>query len=157
MEDVVAQHHQHNCPPRLPNNAQLFAIRSQQGSQRVEQTHSAASDTDQHSRSVSRTHSAAYDTDEIEAPISSHLQEAVMQLLPTDSNSLPTARLASFGVHADSGDPSQLGFYSPPVRDIIKRAKQISHCNLASLNSFPLHPQFNTKASEYINEAIIEC
>ena len=156
VEDIVAQHHQHNRPPHLPNNVQLFTIQSQQGSQRVEQTCSAASDTDQRSHSISHTHSVAYNTDKIEAPISSHLREAVTQPPPTDSNSLPAARLASFSVHTYSGDPSQLSFYSPPVHDIIKHAKQISHCDLASLNSFLLCPQFNTKASEYIDEVIIE-
>ncbi|KAG6373555.1 hypothetical protein JVT61DRAFT_6198 [Boletus reticuloceps] len=125
-------------------------------SHRVGHTHSAASDTDQRSRSISHTRSAADDTHNMDAPISSHLRGAAVPPPPTDSNSLPTVRSASFGVHTDNADPSQLGFYPPPVRDVIERMKQISHCNLASLNSFPLHPQFNTKASEYINEAIIE-
>ncbi|KAF8545930.1 hypothetical protein OG21DRAFT_1491756 [Imleria badia] len=53
-------------------------------------------------------------------------------------------------------DSSQLHFYPPAIRDIIEHAKQFSHCNLASINSFPMCPQFNTKASEYINEAIVE-
>ena len=57
----------------------------------------------------------------------------------------------------DNGDPSQLNFYPPVVRDIIERAKQFSHCDLASINSFPLRPHFKTKASEYVNEAIAEC
>ena len=113
---------------------------------------------DQCSHSVSHTHSAANDMDKIEAPISLHLQEAAMlPLPPTDSNSLPAVRLASFSMHTDSGNPSQLSFYPPLVHNIIKCAKPISHCNLASLNSFPLHPQFNTKASKYIDEVIIEC
>lgn len=60
------------------------------------------------------------------------------------------------GAHPDNSDPSQLSFYAPAVRDIIEHAKQISHCDLASLNSFPLRPQFNTKAGEYMNEAIVE-
>ena len=56
----------------------------------------------------------------------------------------------------DNGDPSQLNFYPPVVRDIIERAKQFSHCDLASINSFPLRPHFKTKASEYVNKAIAE-
>ncbi|KIK80661.1 hypothetical protein PAXRUDRAFT_28104 [Paxillus rubicundulus Ve08.2h10] len=32
VEDVVAQHHQRNRPPHLPNNAQLTAVRNQQAS-----------------------------------------------------------------------------------------------------------------------------
>jgi len=55
-----------------------------------------------------------------------------------------------------NSDPSQLQFYTPPVCDIIERAKQISHCNIVSVNSFPLHADFNHKASEYMNEAIAE-
>ena len=52
----------------------------------------------------------------------------------------------------DNGD-----LYPPVIRDIIERAKQFFHCNLASINSFPLHPHFKTKASEYVNKAIAEC
>ena len=56
----------------------------------------------------------------------------------------------------NNGDPSQLNFYPPVVCDIIKHTKQFSHCDLTSINSFPLRPHFKTKASEYINEAIAE-
>ena len=62
------------------------------------------------------------------------------------------------GTVPDSGsDPSQLQFYTPPVHNIIEWAKQILHCDVASVNSFLLHVGFNSKAVEYINEAIAEC
>ncbi|KAG6369405.1 hypothetical protein JVT61DRAFT_14887 [Boletus reticuloceps] len=51
---------------------------------------------------------------------------------------------------------SQLQFYPPAVCDIIERAKQISHSELGSINSFPLRTQFNTKALTYMNKAIAE-
>ncbi|KAI6009259.1 hypothetical protein BKA83DRAFT_43855, partial [Pisolithus microcarpus] len=51
-------------------------------------------------------------------------------------------------------DPSHLQFYTPPVCDIIEHAKQISHCNIASVNSFPLCADFNCKAPEYMNEGL---
>ena len=56
----------------------------------------------------------------------------------------------------DNADPSQLQPYPPAVRDIIERAKQFSHCDITSVNLFPLRPDFNHKAVEYINEAIAE-
>ena len=56
----------------------------------------------------------------------------------------------------ENADPSQLQSYPPAVRDIIERAKQFSHCDIASVNSFPLRLDFNQKAVEYINKAIAE-
>ena len=61
------------------------------------------------------------------------------------------------GVHPDNLDPSQLSFYTPTTHDIIKHAKQIFHCDIAFHNSFPLHPQVNTKAGKYMNKAIVKC
>ncbi|KAI6041977.1 hypothetical protein EDC04DRAFT_2601282 [Pisolithus marmoratus] len=55
-----------------------------------------------------------------------------------------------------SSDLSQLQFYPPSVCDIIEHAKQISHCDIAAVNSFPLHVDFNSKASEYMVKAIAE-
>ncbi|KAI6008523.1 hypothetical protein EDC04DRAFT_2610924 [Pisolithus marmoratus] len=55
-----------------------------------------------------------------------------------------------------NSDPSHLQFYTLPVHDIIKHVKQISHCDIVSNNSFPLHADFNHKAPEYMNEAIAE-
>ncbi|KAI5985798.1 hypothetical protein EDD15DRAFT_2373914 [Pisolithus albus] len=48
----------------------------------------------------------------------------------------------------------QLHFYKPVVQDILKCTKQFSHCDAASINAFPLHPHFNIKAVEYMEEAI---
>ncbi|KAF8837389.1 hypothetical protein BDN67DRAFT_1013903 [Paxillus ammoniavirescens] len=42
------------------------------------------------------------------------------------------------------------------VRDILERAKQFSHCDVASVNAFPLRAQFNGLAHEYVEEAIRE-
>ena len=134
--DVVAQHHQRNHPPRLPDNAQLTVIRNQQMS---EEPHSAS-----RSRSV---------TSGVSTPISADVHAEPSSLLPTDVNSVTQSRLPSsikFMSGNDNGDPSQLNFYPPVVRDIIERTKQFSHCNLASINLFPLRPHFKTKASEYI-------
>ncbi|KIM67377.1 hypothetical protein SCLCIDRAFT_108122 [Scleroderma citrinum Foug A] len=54
-------------------------------------------------------------------------------------------------------DPSHLQHYTPPVHDIIEHAKQISHCDIAAVNSFPLCADFNCKAVEYVNVAITKC
>ncbi|KAF8546167.1 hypothetical protein OG21DRAFT_1491519 [Imleria badia] len=127
VEDVVMQHHQHNCPPRLPDNNELMTIRNQQASQ----------------RSVSCTNSVVDDS-----PGNTNLPAV----------SLPQSAFGSVasGLRADNADSSQLSFYPPAVRDIIERTKQLSHCDLGSINSFPMRPQFNTKADEYMNEAIVE-
>jgi len=77
---------------------------------------------------------------------------------PPLSHPVHVATSVASGTMPNSGsDPSQLQFYMPPVRDIIEQAKQIFHCDVASVNSFPLHVGFNSKAVEYINEAIAEC
>jgi hypothetical protein len=84
---------------------------------------------------------------------------AVAPPLPSAVNStsrLSTAVRSVSGSQSDNGDASQLSFYTPTVRDIIEHAKQFFHCDLVSINLFPLRPQFNTKAGEYINEAITE-
>ena len=56
----------------------------------------------------------------------------------------------------DNADPLQLQSYPPVVHNIIEHAKQFSHCDITSVNSFPLQPDFNHKVVEYINEAIAE-
>ena len=62
-EDVIAQHHQKNCGPCLPNNSQLFAVCEQQIAQR--------------SRSVSHSRPAVDDMDDLEAPISAYRQTPI--------------------------------------------------------------------------------
>ncbi|KAI6095317.1 hypothetical protein EDD17DRAFT_1769778 [Pisolithus thermaeus] len=129
-EDVVTQHHQHNCGLHLPNSVQLMAVHNQQMSK--------ASCHISHSTVEGQTPSS---TDVILAP----------------SHSLPAAKSATSGMTSDSNsDPSQLQFYSPSVHDIIEHAKQISHCNIAAVNSFPPHVDFNHKACDYVIEAITE-
>ncbi|KAI5981167.1 hypothetical protein EDD15DRAFT_2201023 [Pisolithus albus] len=129
-EDVVAQHHQHNCGPRLPNSVQLMAVCDQQMSKA--------------SCHISRS--------AVEGKTSSSTD-----VIPAPSHSFPAAKSATSGMTSDSNsDPSQLQFYSPSVRDIIERAKQISHCDIAAVNSFPLRADFNHKACDYVVEAIAE-
>ncbi|KAI6001903.1 hypothetical protein EDD15DRAFT_2361265 [Pisolithus albus] len=129
-EDVVAQHHQRNRGPRLPDGVQLMAVRDQQ--------------TSKASRHISRS------AVEGQTPSST-------DVIPAPSHSFPAAKSATSGMTSDSNsDPSQLQFYSPSVRDIIERAKQISHCDIAAVNSFPLRADFNHKACDYVVEAIAE-
>ncbi|KAI5990603.1 hypothetical protein EDD15DRAFT_2369664 [Pisolithus albus] len=130
IEDVVAQHHQRNRAPQLPDNTRLLAIHDRQKSK----------------TSCHIGHSEGDALDSLEGPIS---EEAFPIPLPATS-------VASGIVPNSNSDPSHLQFYTLPIHDIIERAKQISHCDIASINSFPLHADFNRKAPEYVNEAIAE-
>ncbi|KAF8835704.1 hypothetical protein BDN67DRAFT_984450 [Paxillus ammoniavirescens] len=71
----------------------------------------------------------------------------------------PVVAIASgtSGTIPDNNDPSQLQFYALSIHDIIEHAKQFLHCDITSANPFPLRPDFNNKAVEYMNEAITEC
>ncbi|KAI5983697.1 hypothetical protein EDD15DRAFT_2201844 [Pisolithus albus] len=130
-EDVVAQHHQCNHGPCLPDGVQLMAVRDQQ--------------TSKASRHISCS------AVEGQTPSST-------DVIPAPSHSFPAAKSATSGMTSDSNsDPSQLQFYSLSVRDIIEPAKQISHCDIAAVNSFPLCMDFNHKACDYVVEAIAEC
>lgn len=105
------------------------------------------------SNGASRTDDAVNALDDLEpdsVPLPSQASKDV------DPSHPPRATSASGIMPNNNSDPSQLQHYTPPVCDIIKHAKQISHCDLASVNSFPLHADFNRKAVEYINEAIAE-
>ena len=115
--------------------------------------------TSEASHRVSR--SEVDDLDDLETPIdpptSQPSPSTTDVILSTHSRPPPPASPTTAGIMPDgNSDPSQLQFYTPPVRDIIERAKQISHCNIASVNLFPLCADFNCKASEYMNEAIAE-
>ncbi|KAI6010125.1 hypothetical protein EDC04DRAFT_2906180 [Pisolithus marmoratus] len=88
--------------------------------------------------------------DSLEGPISKTSSSST-KAAPTP---LLATSVASGIVPNSNSDPSHLQFYTLLVRDIIKHAKQISHCNIVSINSFPLHAEFNHKAPEYMNEAI---
>jgi hypothetical protein len=99
------------------------------------------------------------DVDDLETPthLPTHQLSPSAEVVPIPSHALPAASSVIAGTIPDgNSDPSQLQYYTPPVRDIIERAKQISHCDIASVNSFPLRVNFNHKAAEYINEAISE-
>ncbi|KAF8842572.1 hypothetical protein BDN67DRAFT_1009611 [Paxillus ammoniavirescens] len=115
------------------------------------------------SRSTSHTNSTMDDLDNLETPISALIQSPAQQSTSaTDvdppSVTCPVVAVASgtSGTIPDNNDPSQLQFYALSVRDIIECAKQFSHCDITSTNSFPLRPDFNNKAVEYMNEAIAE-
>ena len=115
--------------------------------------------TSKASRCVSR--SEVDDLDNLETPIdppTSQLSPSTTDVvLSTHSHPPPPASPTTAGIMPDGdSDPSQLQFYTPPVHDIIECAKQISHCDIASVNSFLLHVDFNRKAFEYMNEAIAE-
>ena len=56
----------------------------------------------------------------------------------------------------ERSEPWQLQHYDPPTRDVIERAKHFSHCDAASIDPFPICTIFNTRAVEYIDEAIAE-
>ncbi|KAF9227895.1 hypothetical protein BS17DRAFT_813771 [Gyrodon lividus] len=126
VEDVVAQHRQRNRAPRLPSNVQLLTVHNQQNSQGF--------------RSASHTNSAADDLDNLETPISTLVQSSAQQSssatdvnLPSAAHPVATIVSNTSGTLPDNNDPLQLQFYVPSVRDIIERAKQFSHCNIASL------------------------
>ena len=89
----------------------------------------------------------------LEAPISK-LSSSSAEAAPTP---LPSTSVISGIVPNSNSGPFYLQFYTPPVCDIIEHAKQISHCNIASINSFPLHADFNHKSSEYMNQVIAKC
>ncbi|KAF8545876.1 hypothetical protein OG21DRAFT_1491815 [Imleria badia] len=69
------------------------------------------------------------------------------------ANEVPDAS-KPVGPATEGSEPWQLQYYNPPTRDIIECTKQFSHCDTVSINAFPLRPDFNTKATEYIDEAI---
>ena len=146
-ENVVAQYRQRNHAPRLPENAQLFAVRRQQTSPNSQSLLSAGE--------VNREGSVANNLDIADVRPATPVTD-VCSRPPSSSRKQPAAASGMSSVLAEDADPSQLQSYPPAVRDIIERAKQFSHCDIASINLFPLHPDFNRKAVEYINEAIAE-
>ena len=160
-KDVVAQYCQRNHAPGLPSNASLLAVHDKQQAQ--------------HSCSVSRNGSVSKDKDQFDAPISASAQPQSANA-PVSASTQPQSANASVSASAQppsavapsvstevpqsflssNTNPLQLHFYPPAVRDIIKCAKQFSRCDLGSINAFPLRAQFNTKAADYVNEAITE-
>jgi len=113
VEDVVAQHRQHNRGPHLPANARLLAVRDQQTSE----------------VSLHVGCSSINDPDDLEDPISTAFQPApTSQTFPASTDvasvPLPIAPPVISGIVSDANsDPSQLQFYTPAVRDVIECAK----------------------------------
>ncbi|KAI6038073.1 hypothetical protein EDC04DRAFT_2604353 [Pisolithus marmoratus] len=99
------------------------------------------------------SHSEGDALDSLEGPIN----ETTLSFAEAAPIPLPVTSVASGIVPNSNSDPSHLQFYTPPIHDTIKHAKQISHCDIASINSFPLHADFSHKAPKYVNEAIAEC
>ena len=98
--------------------------------------------------------------DDLETPISVCLrppptsQVSLADVSPSPTQSKPAAVSVALGVMPEgNSDPSQLQFYTPPVRDIIEHAKQISHCDIASVNSFPLCVDLTSQLSHADNLA----
>ena len=142
VEDVVAQHWQCNHGPHLPSNTWLLAVHNEQ--------------TSQASHHASFNNNTVDGLDDVETPVPTTLSSST-NATPPPSHPMHVATPGATGTMPDgSSDPSQLQFYTPSICDIIEWAKQISHCNVASINSFPLHVDFNRKAVEYMNEAIAE-
>ncbi|KAI6028250.1 hypothetical protein EDC04DRAFT_2899001 [Pisolithus marmoratus] len=78
-----------------------------------------------------------------------HPPSAMSQLLGGVNPPIPPV-----GPAIQGAKPWQIQFYKPVVQDVLKCMKQFSYCNMASINSFPLHVHFNIKAIEYVEEAI---
>ena len=129
-KDIITGHCQHNHVPHLPSNTELLAARQWQTSS----TNQVAGE-------------ASHNGDGQEPPIPSKTSQETTTAFKSSRPVRPTSE------HAE---PSQLQFYDPPTHDIIKRVKQFSHCDAASINAFPVHATFNVGAIEYINEAIAE-
>ena len=137
VEDVVAAHRERNRAPHLPSNSQLLAARQQQVSSDCLTTNNG-----QISNNATPPSSN---------PVPPQPSGENTTVLPSATKSVPQVSPAMEGT-----DPWQLQYYDPPTHDIIKRAKQFSHCDAASINAFPVCANFNLKALEYIEEAIAE-
>ena len=147
-EDIVDTHCQHNHTPCLPSNIQLLAARQQQTLSTRQVTGEALHNGDgQEPPTASGTSQ--------EPPITSRTSQEPTTTSGT-SQGPTTASKSGHLVHPtlEHAEPWQLHLYDPPTHDIIKCAKQFSHCNVASIDSFPVCPVFNIKAIKYINEAI---
>ena len=86
-----------------------------------------------------------WDSTDLETPISDKAQPATVQssalkadICPPSDSCPQSAVLGVPDIVPENADPLQLQSYPPAVRDIIERAKQFSHCDIASVNSFPL-------------------
>lgn len=148
VKDLVAKHRCRNCAPHLPDNMRLLTICNQQNSQ--------------NSCNSSLTNSTV---DDLETPILALVQSpaAAQQSTSAPATNIPSMTQPALpiasstpGTLPENSNPSQLQLYPLSICDIIERAKQFSHCDIAAINSFPLHLDFNNQAVEYINKAIAE-
>ncbi|KAL4071213.1 hypothetical protein V8B97DRAFT_2024095 [Scleroderma yunnanense] len=87
------------------------------------------------------SHSKVDDLDNLEALIHPPISKmsSSTDVTPTPH---PAPSVTSGIMPNSNSDPSQLHFYTLLVHDIIECAKQISHCDIVSVNSFPPHPQY---------------
>ncbi|KAL4072387.1 hypothetical protein V8B97DRAFT_2023551 [Scleroderma yunnanense] len=80
--------------------------------------------------------------------------------IPTSqvSNDLGAKSMSSI-MPDNNSDLLQLQHYAPSIHDIIECAKKISHCNIASVNSFPLcwDPQKCHQSNANITRQLLEC
>lgn len=159
VEDIVAQHHQQNHAPSLPNNSWLLSVWRQQNSQSSQSPQTAGS-----KNSYQGSILDDLDPIDLEAPTSAQLQPSTIQpsaskvpVCPPSDSHLQLAVLGTPGILPDNADPSHLHSYPPTVCDIIEQATQFSHCDVTSINSFPMRPDFNYKAIEYINDVAEQC
>ncbi|KAL4075017.1 hypothetical protein V8B97DRAFT_1916227 [Scleroderma yunnanense] len=65
---------------------------------------------------------------------------------------LPMMNSSPVKEHIECTEPWHIQYYKPAVYDILKQAKQFSHCDAVSINTFLVYTQFNAKAVEYIKE-----
>ncbi|KAF9235104.1 hypothetical protein BU15DRAFT_78336 [Melanogaster broomeanus] len=135
VEDIVAEHHRRNRGPRLPSSAELNAIRQEE--------------TLYSGRVTPASQSPSPEGNPEEGT------RAGPPPLPPPP-SMRSSRRPGRGHSRHGDDPSQLQYYPPVVRDILERAKAISHCDAASLNPYPSRAWYDTKGCEYVEEAISE-
>ncbi|KAF8124295.1 hypothetical protein EV363DRAFT_1454613 [Boletus edulis] len=172
-EDILTTHRRHNRAPRLPSNSQLLANRQQQ----TLSTDRTACET-----LINSDGQGGTDTPLANLPGAPRLPSNSQQLTNRQQQASSTNQTACetltngggqdgtdappadplapsnprAGYSTERSEPWQLQYYDPPTRDIIECTKQFSHCDAASINSFPVRTEFNSKATEYIKEAIAE-
>ncbi|KAF8130103.1 hypothetical protein EV363DRAFT_1450562 [Boletus edulis] len=173
-EDILTTHRRRNRAPRLPSNSQLLANRQQQ---------TLSTDRTARETLINSDGQGGTDTPLANLPGAPRLPSNSQQLTNRQqqasstnqtacetltngggqdgTDAPPTDPLAPSnpraGYSTERSEPWQLQYYDPPTHNIIERAKQFSHCDAASINSFPVRAEFNSKATEYIKEAIAEC
>ncbi|KAI5988017.1 hypothetical protein EDD15DRAFT_2371715 [Pisolithus albus] len=97
-------------------------------------------------------------TEDVQASTSSQLPQTQGMTQPPSATSQSLGGInpptPPVGPATQGAEPWQIQFYKPAVQDVLKRTKQFSYCDAASINSFLLHAHSNIKAIEYVEEAI---